>query len=225
MRILLSLILSLAIYSVHAKESQVLAIGDSQSFGSFGPRLQNELNAEGHSTSFYARPGAIADWYLKGTQPPKDYGYWDAPFGGWPVRKSKNAKPTPLLKDLIRQHKPKLVIVQLGGNMHYLKDEEVRRTSQELLSVIGEANASCLWIGPPPGEKRPQPRFDEFYVVLQSVVEASGCRFVDSRQAFVGIPKGGDGIHLDTMKDGLKLSKNWTTFVKHEAQKILSPNP
>lgn len=196
-----------------ATQSEVLVIGDSQSYGSFGERLLKTLRVDNKTTtSYYSRPGSGAQWWLDGSKAPQDWGSWNAPQGEESLRVTQGLK-TPLVSDLITKHQPELVVVQLGGNMTELSDEQIRKNVAEVIGKIKQGGSSCLWIGPPGGDKRVEPRFSQFYQVLKESVEANSCLFVDSRPLVVPKPHGGDGRHLDTMEGGILASENWTKSV------------
>ena len=199
----------------------VLTIGDSQSSGSFGSELRHSLakTPDIHPSS-YARPGSGAEWWLEGTQAQENWGSWDAPYGQ-PEARTKESKATPLLKELIAKTHPGLVIVQLGGNMVGQNDAAIRDSVKHVVSLIHKAGSACLWIGPPPGDKRPADKFPGFYKSLRRSVEAAGCHFVDTRDIVKPPLHGGDGIHLDSMKDGTAAAKNWAHRVADTALTIL----
>ncbi|MEO5668821.1 MAG: hypothetical protein ABIR96_12235 [Bdellovibrionota bacterium] len=229
----ISLFLFLALNSgfAHAAPSEVLVIGDSQSYGSFGSRLLKALRDEHKTTtSYYARPGSGAQWWLDGSQAPAPWGSWNAPQGEDELRVPQGL-PTPLIGDLIATHQPHLVVVQLGGNMVPLSDETIRKSAAEVITTIKLAGSGCLWIGPPPGDARPEPRYSDFYKVLKESAESNGCTFVDSRPLIKPVPHGGDGRHLDTMQGGIAASKQWTKAVSeniltalHKSAAVASPN-
>jgi hypothetical protein len=220
-QLLLALLMSATPAAAWAAQSEVLVIGDSQSYGSFGSRLLSQLRKDKKiSTSYYSRPGSGALWWMNGDKAPEDWGSWNAPQGE-PELRVPQALATPKIENLISKHQPELVVVQLGGNMVHLSDFTIRAQVKRLASKIRTKGSRCLWVGPPPGDARPEPRFSEFYKVLKESAETGVCRFVDSRALINPVPHGGDGRHLDTMKGGLKASKQWTAQVSETIVKSL----
>jgi hypothetical protein len=219
-RLLLVLLISTPA-TVWSAQSEVLVIGDSQSYGSFGSRLLGQLRNDNKvSTSYYSRPGSGAKWWLDGDKAPEDWGSWNAPQDESEVRVPQ-ALATPKIEDLIAKHQPELVVVQLGGNMVNLSNSMIRAEVKQLVAKIRTKGSNCLWVGPPPGDARPEPRYSEFYNVLKESVEKGGCRFVDSRPLIVPVPHGGDGRHLDTMEGGLQASEKWTQQISETVLKSL----
>jgi hypothetical protein len=205
-----------------AAPSEVLLIGDSQSYGSFGTTILQDLRSEKKiRTSLYSRPGSTASWWISGQRAPEPWGSLDAPQDE-PEWRTPEARDTPKIGDLIQKHDPRVVAVVLGGNMVKESDEKIKESVAAVAAKILDNGRDCLWVGPPPGDKRPQPRFDELYVLLKTEATKNGCRFIDSREIVKPAPTGGDGIHLDTMKDGLKAAKKWSESIAQEIAKTLA---
>jgi hypothetical protein len=194
----------------------ILLIGDSQSFGSFGSEFVKQGRARGWKVSAYARPGASALWYWRGNSEPNNWGSWDD-LQDLSETRSSQAISTPLLRELIQKHSPAWVVVQLGGNMSSSPHELVREQTEGLAQVIAEASRRCLWLGPPPGDRRPPAQeFEAFYQVLKKSAESKGCLFVDTRKMIEPAPRGGDGIHLDSMGvegEGVRAARQWAQKV------------
>jgi hypothetical protein len=102
----------------------------------------------------------------------------------------------------------------LGGNMVQNSDALVRNNVSQMLSLVKEYSSHCIWIGPPNGHKRPQPRFGVFYDVLKESVEKEGCTFIDSRPHTTYPVGRGDGIHYDSLgAEGKGLVKKWVNGI------------
>jgi hypothetical protein len=197
-------------------QSTLLIIGDSQSYGLLGRELLKQLHNENISTSYYSRPGSGASWWMSGEKAPESWGSWDAPHNEKEIRVPE-ALATPLIRDLLLKHQPHLVVIQLGGNMAWQKAHINKTNIQTLIRQIHASNSECFWIGPPPGERRPQPQFDNFYKILEEIALQESCFYMDSRQVIRPAPKGGDGIHLDSMgKKGREAIQKWSQAISQE---------
>jgi hypothetical protein len=214
----IALLLSLNCY---AQKSDVLVIGDSQSFGSFGRALHENLNTKHKKrVSYYSRPGSTAIWWLDPSLDSGRWGAWDAPHSS-PQLRLKNSTGTPSINSLLSKHMPHLTIVQLGGNMVGLEASEIETQVMALIEKIKSIGSACLWVGPPPGHKRPRDKFPAFYEVLQKAVEKNGCHFIDSRTVVKSELKGGDGIHLDSMVGGPEESRKWASYVARQSERLM----
>ena len=192
----------------------VLIVGDSQSYTPFGKKLRKALvEQSGLSVSYYSRPGSVGQNWLDGTVADPTYPGWNAPWG----RKEEllsNGPPAPKLSELLTEHRPRLVVFQLGGNMSYQSEAAIRNSITQMVELTRKANAQCLWLGPPPGKKRPPEKFAAFYSIAMPLLEQLGCAFLDTRKA-VSAPQTGDGIHLhENDDDGKKQIQSWINQVK-----------
>lgn len=207
------LILILCFCSVSAF-AEILQIGDSQSQGVFGKTWFGKMKKlTDQEVNVLARGGgSVANWF--------DYSKLKGNF-----RKYHNdgrvldisAIKMPELKTIFTYRKPDTIIIQLGGNMVRNSDESVKNSVAKMISLVREHLANCIWIGPPNGHARPQPRFGEFYKVLKESVEKDSCVFIDSRP-HTSYPSGkGDGIHFDSLgAAGRKLVGIWVDGIGKE---------
>ena len=116
----------------------------------------------------------------------------------------------PPLLSLLNEASPRTLIIQLGGNMVRWEDQVLSTSLMDFFNLVAGHSEKCLWIAPPNGHARPEPRFSAFYPVLKSLVEWHGCQFIDSRP-YTFYPTGkGDGIHYDSLGfEGRRLVKKW----------------
>jgi GDSL-like Lipase/Acylhydrolase family len=188
-------------------EVKVLQIGDSQSAGIFGSYWHDKLASHQEiKLTLFARGGSTSESWLHYETLKGDFRKISSDGNSSRIKIST----MPALNDLLQKYSPDVVIIQLGGNMVRWSDESIRLSVKELISQIKEKSSQCLWIAPPNGHARPEPRFSEFYPVLKDAVVEQGCGFFDSRK-YTTYPEGkGDGIHFDSLGlKGRRLVKKW----------------
>ena len=202
-------------------EVKVLQIGDSQSAGIFGSLWHDKLSdSKKLKLTLLARGGSGSESWLHYETLKGDFRKINAEGKSSRIKQSL----MPKLTDLMAKYSPDVVIIQLGGNMVRWSDETIRVSVRELIGRVKEKSSICLWIAPPNGHARPEPRFSEFYAVLKEVVTQEGCAFFDSR-SHTTYPEGkGDGIHFDSL--GLKgrmLVKKWVKGLWGEMNPWITP--
>ncbi|MCL2822366.1 MAG: SGNH/GDSL hydrolase family protein [Polyangiaceae bacterium] len=80
------------------------------------------------------------------------------------------------LPDLMRQYKPSLVILNIGGNeMQMPKPSDHAPAVRRLSAVVSAGGASCVWVTPPP------PAHGETGIIGEILRESTPCRVYDSR--------------------------------------------
>ncbi len=202
-------------------EVQILQIGDSQSAGIFGSYWHDKLSSNQEiKLTLFARGGSTSESWLHYETLEGDFRKIDIKGKSSRIKRSS----MPALKDLLSAYTPDVVIIQLGGNMVRWSDESIRLSVKELISQIKEKSTRCLWIAPPNGHARPEPRFSEFYPVLKELVREEGCTFFDSRN-HTTYPEGkGDGIHFDSLGfKGRILVKKWVRGLWDEMHPWIHP--
>ncbi len=211
-------ILLLSSFSLFART--VLQIGDSQSQGIFGKTWHGKVKKDSiHDFVIYARgAGSVANWF--------DYSKLPGRFRKYDNNgKASDIAPTllPSLETIFETAKADTIIIQLGGNMVHTSDTLVRKHVTQMLTLVKGHSQNCIWIGPPNGHARPQPRFGEFYKVLKLSVEAEGCVLVDSRNHTTYPAGQGDGIHFDSLGAlGKKLVITWTDGIAKEILPLIN---
>lgn len=218
-----SLLSALTLFiSISSQASGILQIGDSQSVGIFGKTLHQKIRSETKiNYTIGARGGSgVASWF--------DYKLQKGNFRVYQASGkiiSLAPQSMPSLEEFISRHNPDTIIVQLGGNMVHLSNKQVQANVSKMLNLVKKQTSNCIWIGPPNGHKRPEPRFSEFYPVLKETVEKEGCLFVDSRK-YTTYPAGrGDGIHYDTLgEEGKRLVKIWVNQLYKKIESKIKNN-
>src|SRR4051794_26498898 len=115
-----------------APPPSILMIGDSLSVGKFGEAIQIHL-AKNHRVAAYASCGSSPEHWLA-SEPPfvTKCGYRERTtdsdyFTDWMNGRAPRPTRTPKLADLVRKHKPTILVVQLGTNWmdRNLTDEQM----------------------------------------------------------------------------------------------------
>ncbi len=196
--------------------TRVLMIGDSHTVGTYGQEMDRLLRSTGASVESYGSSGSSPSWWLRGTttrsgfvarhadgrvEQPAD---WRAPTA------------TPRLAELIRQQRPDVLVVSLGGNMRGLGPEAVRRQVSELAEVARANGTRLVWVGPPSrredtGNRADIERFDRS---LRDAVAPYGAYVASSPYTEYA---GGDGIHYSGAR-GARVARDWAQRVFEEIQ-------
>src|SRR2546423_6470908 len=140
-----------------APPPSILMIGDSLSVGKFGEVIQMHLALK-HRVAAYASCGSSPEHWLAGEP---DFvtkcGYRQRTsdsdiFTDWVNGRAPRPTRTPKLADLVRKHKPTILVVQLGTNWmdRNLSDEQI---NEYLNRFVEEARRGTVekivWIAPP----------------------------------------------------------------------------
>ena len=179
----------------------VVFIGDSQSAGSFGRKLDGHLRTlPGARVHTVGSCSAIPDWYF--TSQPTSCGYFERAADGQVTRATQHA--TPLLSTLIDEvGRPSLIVVELSGNLIGYPEASVRRQVRRVVSSVSAIfpRPRCVWVGTPSKRKNPPSSYNDIYRWIQQ--ETAGvCAVFDSRPGTSYPPTGGDGTHYDTLPGG-----------------------
>jgi hypothetical protein len=180
--------------SLSAHSASTLFIGDSHSAGTFGEALDSKLRTlPDMKVRSVGSCGSIIHWWYTGT--PTPCGYRSVEQNG-KVTTSLKA-PTPLVKDLIKENSPDLIIVEFGTN--YVKgypDETLIHDVKRLLGDIDQTHAKCLWVGPPDSRKY-RTSLPPLSDRLEKLISGQ-CQWVNSREYTHYPETGGDGVHYET---------------------------
>ena len=199
---------------VITKATKVLILGDSQTYGNYGTKLDELVRGTDAKVITYASWGASPEWWFSGYKADK---VWSKGIDGNSERlRDYN---TPSLEKVLKEEKPDVVIVTMGGNM---MATATQKTVSESVGKIGTAvtasGAKLFWVGPPkydPG-KRTHEQLETFYGFLAKAVESHGT-LIDSRK-FIDKYHGTDGLHYSGSK-GDKQTVKWATGVFNEIRK------
>lgn len=197
-RIILSLIFPLNLYA-----ATVLFIGDSHSVGPFGWQLDENLRQAGHQVATYASCGSIPKWWNNGQK--TTCGYFSKDLKG--MKTQTNAHPTPLIKNLLNDIRPDVVILEFGGNYVYTPSEEfIINDMKGIVQQVKASGAQCFWVTNPDtrSHKTENPR------VWRLIKEAisNECPIFESQTVTKYPASGGDGIHY-WFAAGTPIAKEW----------------
>lgn len=199
----------------------ILVIGDSQMMGML-PTLHGELMGAGATVYSYAVCGSTPeDWIMLSTA---SCGTLERQGNAPAVRTTKSG-PGWNVADLIAQHHPSLIIVELGDAMAgyggHLELGWVHEQISGLTGKLAASHVSCVWVGPPWGEdKRPFRKTvaqveDISRLLAQSVAP---CRYIDSTTfSRPGEWQTRDGSHLEP--DGLR---RWSVAIVASVERLQS---
>ena len=191
----------------NAAPPSVLMIGDSLSVGKFGEVVQAHLALK-RRVAAYASCGSSPEHWLAGEP---DFmtkcGYRERTstsdiFSDFVNGRAPRPSRTPKLANLVRKHKPTILVVQLGTNWmdRSLSDEQM---SDYLNRFIDEARRGpvekIVWIAPPDSSslRRVQGRVHQ---LIRRAATRKGFDVIDSRKVthYVVGKTGGDGVHYNS---------------------------
>jgi hypothetical protein len=204
----------------------ILMVGDSLSVGKFGEVVQGHL-ARKYPVSAYASCGSSPEHWLS-AEP--DFvtkcGYREHTAETDVFRDSVHGRPprptvTPKLARLISQHKPTILIVQLGTNWmdRSLTEEQM---SGYLDQFVREARRGAveeiIWIAPPDSSRLRKTQ-GKVHMLIRKAARRDGFQVVDSREVthYVLGKTGGDGVHYNN-----EASEDWARKIQDDLDSKLS---
>ncbi|MFL6589364.1 MAG: SGNH/GDSL hydrolase family protein [Chthoniobacterales bacterium] len=203
-----------------APPPSVLMIGDSLSVGKFGEVVQAHLALK-RRVAAYASCGSSPEHWLA-AEPVfiTKCGYRERTstsdiYSDFVNGHAPRGTRTPKLADLIRKHKPTILVVQLGTNWmdRNLSDDQM---NDYLSRLVDEARRGTVekivWIAPPDSARlrRTQGRIHQ---VIRRAAARKGFEIIDSRNVthYVMGKTGGDGIHYNS-----ESSEAWAHGIQRE---------
>jgi hypothetical protein len=203
-----------------APPPSILMIGDSLSVGKFGEAIQIHL-AKNHRVAAYASCGSSPEHWLA-SEP--DFitkcGYRQRTtdsdvFTDWVNGRAPRPTRTPKLADLVRKHKPTVLVVQLGTNWmdRNLSDEQM---TEYLSRFVEEARRGTVekivWIAPPDSARLRKVQ-GRVHQLLRRVATRKNFDIIDSRNVthYVMGKTGGDGIHYNS-----ESSEAWARAIQRD---------
>lgn len=211
-----------------APPPSVLMIGDSLSVGKFGEVVQAHLALK-RRVAAYASCGSSPEHWLAGEpafftkcgyrQRTSDSDIFSDFVNGHAPRPTR----TPKLADLVRKHRPTMLVVQLGTNWmdRSLSDEQM---SDYLSRFVDEARAGTVekivWIAPPDSARLRKVQ-GKVHLLLRRAAARKGFDIIDSRNVthYVTGKTGGDGIHYNS-----ESSEAWARGIQRELDAKLALN-
>jgi hypothetical protein len=203
-----------------APPPSVLMIGDSLSVGKFGEVLQAHLALK-RRVAAYASCGSSPEHWLAGEP---DFftkcGYRERTSGSdiysdFVNGHAPRATRTPKLADLVRKHKPTILVVQLGTNWmdRNLSDDQM---NEYLGRLVDEARRGTVekivWIAPPDSSRLRKTQ-GRIHQIIRRAATRKGFDVIDSRNVthYVMGKTGGDGIHYNS-----ESSEAWARAIQRE---------
>ncbi len=183
------------------KQKNILFIGDSQTVGEYGNRLDKNLRLINNAkVTTYGVCGASAANYLK--TPSSSCGYFQHNSDGKLVKpawdkvcKCVPKHTAPNIDKLLvnmdtnvssKVKKPDIVIISLGSNSDKTKDFG-KSVNKALMEKVLQSGAECVWVGPPKTRERTAVRLLGVYDGINEAIKElklkynKTCKFIDSR--------------------------------------------
>ena len=211
-----------------APPPSVLMIGDSLSVGKFGETVQAHLALK-RRVAAYASCGSSPEHWLAG-EPAfmTKCGYRERTATSDIYSDFVNGRPprptrTPKLADLVRKHKPTILVVQLGTNWmdRNLSEEQM---SDYLSRFVDEARRGpvqkIVWIAPPDSSSLRKVQ-GKVHQLIRRAASRKGFDVIDSRKVthYVVGKTGGDGVHYNS-----ESSEAWARGIQRELDaKLATP--
>lgn len=195
-------IVSFLIIFSFQSQANTLFIGDSHSVGIFGQKFDSLIRKDESSVITHTSCGAVAKWFRTGQK--TRCGYFNRDQNG--VIKSGKEGPTKIIDQTLQDFSPELVIIELGGNYTNRSDEYTVNDIDEIVTLVKNTGAKCLWIGAP--SSRENERTPRLYRLAREGVK-DRCPIFDS-SAVTTYPSNPrlDGIHY-WGAEGKIQAENW----------------
>lgn len=203
-----------------APPPSVLFIGDSLSVGKFGETVQAHLALKRRVAAYASCGSSPEHWLAAEPDFLTKCGYRERTansdiFSDFVNGRAPRPTRTPKLANLVRKHKPTILVVQLGTNWmdRSLTDEQM---SDYLNRFVDEARRGpvekIVWIAPPDHSslRRVQGRVHQ---LIRRAATRKGFEVIDSRRVthYVVGKTGGDGVHYNS-----ESSEAWARGIQRE---------
>ena len=197
--------------------TSVLLIGDSHTGGPFGERMHTLLRGAGFDVLTVASWGSGPGGWFRGFKTKKLVAR-----GTSPEPLVRENVDTPLLRSLLEEKKPDVVLIALGANIRGNAPAVVAKDSSALARIAAASGARVIWIGPPRGPKDDRDDLESLHAFdtkLSAVLRP--VPFVSSAEL---LPKyaGKDGIHYNNA-EGTLLATQWADRVFRTISDSLVP--
>jgi hypothetical protein len=203
-----------------APPPSVLLIGDSLSVGKFGETVQAHLALKRRVAAYASCGSSPEHWLASEPAFMTKCGYRERTATSDIYSDFVNGRPprptrTPKLADLVRKHKPTIVVVQLGTNWmdRSLSEEQM---SDYLHRFIDEARRGpvekIVWIAPPDSSSLRKVQ-GKVHQLIRRAATRKGFEVIDSRKVthYVVGRTGGDGVHYNS-----ESSEAWARGIQRE---------
>lgn len=203
-----------------APPPSVLMIGDSLSVGKFGEVVQAHLALRRRVAAYASCGSSPENWLASEPDFVTKCGYRQRTsdsdiFTDWVNGRAPRATRTPKLADLVRKHRPTILVVQLGTNWmdRSLTDEQM---SDYLNRFIDEARRGpvqkIVWIAPPDSSSLRKVQ-GKVHQLIRRAASRKGFEVIDSRKVthYVTGKTGRDGVHYNN-----ESSAAWAHAIQRE---------
>jgi hypothetical protein len=205
--VLLILIGVQSIQNVCASEAvkKVLLVGDSQSVGPFGLKLDSLLRKR-FVVETHASCGSILEWWRTGQS--TRCNLLEMNQSG--QTRVTPVASTPLLEEILERFRPDWVILQFGGNYRNQSASFIAKDIQTSLDAIDRSGAKCFFVTNPASRFKPTSGIN----LPQALLDAVGnrCSFFRSDLVTEYPSEGGDGYHY-SFKKGIPIAQAWAEKV------------
>lgn len=207
------LFVCLALYALPSFASgrfyqNILYVGDSHSYGTFGTEMASFLESKSKRAVLYASCGASTSTWLGNKGNEKTVcGFWSKD-GDKEIRSNKFK--TPRFRDLLEEIRPDLTVVQLGTNMAVSNPKAALKSIEEMLTIIKSNGSKCLWIGPPDANSKivSDANIKEINNLLLTLTKKYNCSYIESLKLTTYPSHVKEGIHYPNND-----SKEWARKV------------
>lgn len=174
----------------------ILYIGDSHSYGQLGTIVEKKLSSISDHVIMESSCGSTANtWLGKSGFAKTVCGFWKKD-GSEEIRSVNHQIPK--FSDELEKYQPQVVVVQLGTNMAVGTNPSNSASSiLELMKQIKDANALCIWVGPPDANSSIVTKAN-LKTVNDLLIELSAnnnCHYIDSLKLTVFPKSSSEGIH------------------------------
>lgn len=172
---------SLANASEVTTNPTILYVGDSHSYGKLGTVIEKNLSKISDHVIMESSCGSTAStWLGKSVFYKTICGFWKKD-GSEEIRSKNHQVPKFSLE--IEKYQPQVIIVQLGTNMA-ASEKPANSTSSivEMMKKINEANALCIWIGPPDANSKivTKEKLTIVNDLIKDLASKNNCEYIDS---------------------------------------------
>jgi lysophospholipase L1-like esterase len=210
-----------------APPPSVLMIGDSLSVGKFGEVVQAHLAFKRRVAAYASCGSSPEHWLAAEPDFVTKCGYRQVTsdsniFSDYVNGRAPRPTRTPKLADLVRKHKPTIVVVQLGTNWmdRNLSDEQM---NDYLGRFVDEARRGgtvekIVWIAPPDSARLRKTQ-GRVHQLIRRAASRKGFDIIDSRNVthYVMGKTGGDGIHYNS-----EASEAWAHGIQRDLDSKLA---
>ena len=211
-----------------APPPSVLMIGDSLSVGKFGEIVQAHLALKRRVAAYASCGSSPEHWLAAEPAFMTKCGYRERTANSDIYSDFVNGRPprptrTPKLADLVRKHKPTILVVQLGTNWmdRNLTEEQM---SDYLNRFVDEARRGTVqkivWIAPPDSSSLRKVQ-GKVHQLIRRAATRKGFDVIDSRKVthYVVGKTGGDGVHYNS-----ESSEAWARAIQRDLDaKLATP--